>query len=44
MICLIQNVEDYNNDFRVMLQAFYPGVRIIIPDIFKSKPELKAED
>ncbi len=43
MICLIQNVEDYNNDFRVMLQAFYPGVRIIIPDIFKSKPELKAE-
>ncbi len=43
MICLVQNVEDYNNDFRVMLQAFYPGVRIIIPEIFKSKPELKAE-
>lgn len=43
MICLVQNVEDYNNDFRVMLQAFYPGVRIVIPDILKSKPELKAE-
>ncbi|MGN0396331.1 MAG: coproporphyrinogen dehydrogenase HemZ [Coprococcus sp.] len=43
MICLIQNVEDYNNDFRVMLQAFFPGVRIVIPEIFEKKPELKEE-
>lgn len=43
MICLLQNAEDYNNDFRVMLQAFYPGDRIVIPDIFRTKPELKSE-
>lgn len=43
MICLIQNEENYNNDFRVMLQAFYPGVRIVIPDIFNKSPELKTE-
>ncbi len=29
MIYLIQNVNDYNNDIRVMLMAFYPGVKII---------------
>ena len=29
MICLIQNVEDYNNDLRVILMAFYMGVQKI---------------
>lgn len=33
MICLIQNVEDYNNDLRVILMAFYMGVKIITPEI-----------
>lgn len=32
MICLIQNVEDYNNDLRVILMAFYMGVKIITPE------------
>ena len=43
MILLIQNTEDYNNDFRVSLQAFYGGERIIVPEIFDKKPELKNE-
>ncbi|MFR5028559.1 MAG: hypothetical protein ACLTDF_07125 [Coprococcus sp.] len=43
MILLIQNIEDYNNDFRVSLQAFYGGERIIVPEIFEKKPELKRE-
>ncbi len=43
MILLIQNIEDYNNDFRVSLQAFYGGERIIVPQIFDKKPELKNE-
>ena len=43
MILLIQNIEDYNNDFRVSLQAFYGGERIIVPEIFDKKPELKNE-
>lgn len=43
MILLIQNIEDYNNDLRVSLQAFYGGERIIVPEIFDKKPELKAE-
>lgn len=28
IIYLIQNIQDYNNDIRAMLMAFYPGVRI----------------
>ena len=43
MILLIQNIEDYNNDLRVSLQAFYGGERIVVPEIFDKKPELKAE-
>lgn len=43
MILLIQNIEDYNNDFRVSLQAFYGGERIIVPEIFEKKPELRDE-
>lgn len=43
MILLIQNIEDYNNDFRVSLQAFYGGERILVPDIFDKKPELIRE-
>ena len=40
MICLIQNVEDYNNDLRVILMAFYMGVKIITPENIEKKPEL----
>lgn len=29
MIYLIQNINDYNNDLRAMIMAFYPGVRIV---------------
>lgn len=29
MILLIQNRQDYNNDLRAMLMAFFPGVRIV---------------
>lgn len=43
MILLRQNIEDYNNDFRVSLQAFYGGERIVIPEIFDKKPELAGE-
>lgn len=43
MILLRQNIEDYNNDFRVSLQAFYGGERIVIPEIFDRKPELAGE-
>lgn len=43
MILLTQNIEDYNNDLRVSLQAFYGGERIVVPEIFDKKPELKAE-
>lgn len=43
MICLIQNIEDYNNDLRVMLMAFYPGVKIVTPENIEKKPELKQE-
>lgn len=43
MILLIQNIEDYNNDLRVSLQAFYGGERIVVPEIFGKKPELRAE-
>ncbi|MCM1171954.1 MAG: coproporphyrinogen dehydrogenase HemZ [Clostridium sp.] len=28
MICLIQNQQDYNNDLRAMIMAFFPGVKI----------------
>jgi len=35
--------RDYNNDLRVSLQAFYGGERIVVPEIFDKKPELKAE-
>ena len=28
MICLIQNKQDYNNDLRAMIMAFFPGVKI----------------
>lgn len=30
MIYLKQNVEDYNHDFRTMIQAFFPGEKIVI--------------
>ena len=43
MICLIQNVEDYNNDLRVILMAFYMGVKIITPENIEKKPELGAD-
>ena len=43
MICLIQNVEDYNNDLRVILMAFYMGVKIITPKNIEKKPELGAD-
>lgn len=29
MIHLIQNIQDYNNDIRAMIMAFYPGVKIV---------------
>lgn len=43
MICLIQNVEDYNNDLRVMLMAFYMGVKIVTPENIEKKPELAGK-
>ena len=43
MICLIQNVEDYNNDLRVILMAFYMGVKINTPENIEKKPELGAD-
>ncbi len=43
MFCLIQNTEEFNNDLRVMLQAFYPGVKIITPANVEKKPELAGE-
>lgn len=43
MICLIQNIEDYNNDFRVMLQAFFGGERIVIPEIYERDPSLREK-
>ena len=43
MICLIHNVEDYNNDLRVILMAFYMGVKIITPENIEKKPELGAD-
>ena len=43
MICLIQNVEDYNNDLRVILMAFYMGVKIITTEKIEKKPELGAD-
>ena len=30
MIYLKQNVDDYNNDFRTMIQAFLPGEKIVL--------------
>lgn len=30
MIYLKQNVDDYNNDFRTMIQAFIPGEKIVL--------------
>ena len=32
MIYLKQNVEDYNNDFRAMIQAFLPNEKIVITE------------
>lgn len=29
MIYLRQNIQDYNNDIRAMIMAFYPGVKIV---------------
>lgn len=29
MIKLVQNKQDYNNDLRAMLMAFYPGIKIV---------------
>ena len=43
MICLIQNVEDYNNDLRVILMAFYMGVKIVTPENIEKKPELAEQ-
>lgn len=43
MICLIQNIEDYNNDLRVILMAFYPGVKIVNLEQLEKKPEWKQE-
>lgn len=43
MICLIQNIEDYNNDLRVILMAFYPGVKIVTPEQLEKKTEWKQE-
>lgn len=43
MICLIQNTEEYNNDLRVMLMAFYPGEKIVTPENISTK-NLKVLD
>ena len=43
MICLIENIEDFNNDLRVMLMAFYMGVKIVTPENIAKKPELADE-
>lgn len=43
MICLIQNIEDYNNDLRVGLMAFYPGEKIVIPAQLEKNPEWKEK-
>ena len=44
MILLTQNIEDYNNDLRVSLQAFYGGERIVVPEIFdKSSWQIKSK-
>ena len=40
MIYLIQNTEIYNNDIRVMLQAFYPSHKIINHDSLARTPDL----
>lgn len=32
MILLIQNRQEYNNDLRAMMMAFYPGVKIVEDD------------
>ena len=29
MILLLQNSQEYNNDLRAMIMAFYPGVKIV---------------
>lgn len=41
MILLTQNIEDYNNDLRVSLQAFYGGERIVVPEIFDKSRSLR---
>jgi oxygen-independent coproporphyrinogen-3 oxidase len=43
MICLIQNREEYNNDLRVTLMAFYPGVKIVTPENIQKKPEYEKD-
>ena len=42
MICLIQNKQDYNNDLRAMIMAFFPGVKIA--ECSKDEVELKNAD
>lgn len=43
MILLVQNIEDYNNDLRVSLQAFWGGVKVVTPCNVERKPELLDE-
>lgn len=43
MILLVQNIEDYNNDLRVSLQAFFGGVKVVVPENVERKPELADE-
>lgn len=42
MICLIQNKQDYNNDLRAMIMAFFPGVKIT--EYSKEELEIKNAD
>lgn len=40
MILLLQNSQDYNNDIRAMLMAFYPGVKIVEDESLSEEFEL----